>query len=999
VSVCPSCGHENPDSSGFCGACGVEIATASAHEVRKTVTVLFADVTGSTALGEQLDPESFRRVMARYFAAASGCLERHGGTVEKFIGDAVMAVFGVPTAHEDDALRALRAAGELSSSLDDLNAQLGHDYGVSLQLRIGVNTGEVVTGTEERLATGDAVNVAARLEQAAQAGEILIGEQTLRLARDAVEVEPVEPLSLKGKSERLPAHRLLRVIEGAPAFERRLDAPLVGRREELARVRSAFDEAVLERSCRLVTVLGSPGIGKSRLAREVAAALSDGATVLSGRCLPYGEGITYWPLVEIFREAGAEHELEVALSSGAPEEIFWSVRKSLERLARDRPLALVVDDIHWAESALLDLIEHLVEWTRDAPLLLLCLARRELIDARPAWNGSTITLAPLSRAESDELIGELLGGWRVADASRTRVREVAEGNPLFVEQMLAMLAEGGDPEQVPPTLQALLAARLDALPEDERTLLERASVVGLEFEWEALGALASERRRPGGAQLARLVRKELIRPHEAIEDTFRFRHMLIRDAAYDRIGKELRSELHERFADWLDGRGEEFEEIVGYHLERAHHCLAELWPQAERTKALAERAAVHLSASGRRAYDRGDTGAALSFLERAASLVAADDPLRVRLLPPLGRVLRETGQMEQAEAILSGAITLGRKAGDRLVVADATVPLCDLRLHNGTLGRDRVVDELERSMGTFSELDDKAGMARVLTMRGKLTFWKGQAAAALEDLDRAARLADEVRDRAEEAESLQYVLATMHRGPMPVDQALVRFDELLVRAKRNRRIEVAYLETRAHLEAMKMRFDVARNLVAEAMSLAEDYGILGLLDSHTRPAAGYVELLAGDARAAESELRLACEGTERIGELGFLSSLVPMLVDAVLMQGRDEEALNLTERWRPERLTVPEDAEAHASWRRVRAKALARSGELGEAESVAREAVAIAARTDYLDTHATAVADLGGVLRLAGDAEGSASAIEEAIRLHEQKGNLAAVGRLRALHA
>jgi len=275
VSVCPSCGHENPDGSRFCGACGVEIATASAREVRKTVTVLFADVTGSTALGEQLDPESFRRVMARYFAAASGCLERHGGTVEKFIGDAVMAVFGVPTAHEDDALRALRAAGELSSSLDDLNAQLGHDYGVSLQLRIGVNTGEVVTGTEERLATGDAVNVAARLEQAAQAGEILIGEQTLRLARDAVEVEPVEPLSLKGKSERLPAHRLLRVIEGAPAFERRLDAPLVGRREELARVRSAFDEAVLERSCRLVTVLGSPGIGKSRLAREVAAALSE----------------------------------------------------------------------------------------------------------------------------------------------------------------------------------------------------------------------------------------------------------------------------------------------------------------------------------------------------------------------------------------------------------------------------------------------------------------------------------------------------------------------------------------------------------------------------------------------------------------------------------------------------------------------------------------------------------------------------------------------------
>ena len=997
MSVCPSCGQQNPDSSRFCGACGAALASAAAREVRKTVTILFADVTGSTTLGERLDPESFRRVMARYFEAASGCIERHGGTVEKFIGDAVMAVFGVPTAHEDDALRALRAAGELTNSLNDLNDQLRKDHSFSLELRVGVNTGEVVTGTEERLATGDAVNVAARLEEAAQPGEILIGEQTARLARDAVEVEPIEPLGLRGKSKPLVAHRLLRVIEGAPAFERRLDAPLVGRREELAGVRSAFDEAVLERCCRLVTVLGSPGIGKSRLAREVAATLTGEATVLSGRCLPYGEGITYFPLVEIFREARAGQELEAALSSATPEEIFWSVRKALEQLARARPLVLIVDDIHWAESALLDLIEHLVDWTRDAPLLLLCLARPELIDARPAWNGSSITLAALSREESDELIGELLGDSRVADQSRARVREVAEGNPLYVEQMLAMIAEGGDPERVPLTLHALLAARLDALPEDERTLLERASVVGLEFEWEALGALGPERRRPGGTHLARLVRKEFIRPHESIEDMFRFRHMLIRDAAYDRIGKELRAELHERFADWLDGRGEEFEEIVGYHLERGHRCLAELWPHAERTQALAQRAAVRLSASGLRAYDRGDTGAALSLLERASSLVPTDDPLRVSLLPRLGRVLRETGQLERAEAILAEAIALGRASGDQLVVADATVPLCDLRLHMGTLGRDRVVEELERSMATFRDLDDKAGMARVLTMRGKLTFWKGQAAAALDDLDRAARLADEAGDRAEEAESLQYVLATMHRGPMPVDQALMRFDELLGRAKRNGRIEVVCLETRAHLEAMRMRFDVARDLVAQAMALVEEYGTLGLRDSHTRPSAGFVELLAGEAAAAESELRLACEGTERIGELGFLSSLVPMLADAVLMQGRVDEALQLTERWRPERLTVPEDADAHAGWRRVRAKALARSGKVGEAESIAREAVAIASRTDYLDAHAMAVADLGEVLRLGGDADGSAATVEEAIRMHERKGNLAAAGSLRAL--
>jgi class 3 adenylate cyclase len=276
--------------------------------VRKTVTVLFADVTGSTALGERLDPESLRHVMGRYLEGMKEVLERHGGTVEKFIGDAVMAVFGIPTLHEDDALRALRAAAEMRERLALLNAELERDFGVRLEARIGVNTGEVVTGqgaSGERLATGDAVNVAARLEQAAAPGDILLGEQTLELTRDALEVEPVEQLSLKGKQEAVAAYRLLRVVEGAPAFER-LDAPLVGRRAELARVRAVFDQAVSERGCRLVTVLGPPGIGKSRLARELAADLRDRADVFFGRCLPYGEGITYWPLREIFAAAGAE---------------------------------------------------------------------------------------------------------------------------------------------------------------------------------------------------------------------------------------------------------------------------------------------------------------------------------------------------------------------------------------------------------------------------------------------------------------------------------------------------------------------------------------------------------------------------------------------------------------------------------------------------------------------------------------------------------------------
>ena len=369
--------------------------------MRKTVTIVFCDVTGSTALGESTDPEAVRGLLVRYFDRMKGIIEAHGGAVEKFIGDAVMAVFGVPVLHEDDALRAVRAALEMRDALPE----------VGVQARIGVNTGEVVTGTAERLATGDAVNVAARLEQAALPGEVLLGAQTVQLVRDAVEVEAVEPLQLKGKAEPVQAYRLLE-LTGRESGARRLEGAFVGRDRERRLLREAFDLAVSDQACHLFTMLGVAGVGKSRLAAEFLHGVD--ATVVRGRCLSYGDGITYWPVVEVVKQLRPEERelqpnvarpLRVLLGSSEPasaEEIAFAVRKLLEEAASERPLVVVWDDLHWAEPTFLDLIEHVADWSRAAPILLLCMARPELLDARTGWAGgklhaTTVLVEPLGR--------------------------------------------------------------------------------------------------------------------------------------------------------------------------------------------------------------------------------------------------------------------------------------------------------------------------------------------------------------------------------------------------------------------------------------------------------------------------------------------------------------------------------------------------------------------------------------------------------------------------
>ncbi|HEY2311594.1 MAG TPA: adenylate/guanylate cyclase domain-containing protein [Gaiellaceae bacterium] len=659
-----ACGHEIPEGAKFCPECGAAVAPAAAsREQRKTVTILFCDVAGSTALGESTDPEALRALLARYFERMKEIVERHGGSVEKFVGDAVMAVFGVPVVHEDDALRACRAAVEMRRALPELG----------IRGRIGVNTGEVVTGTEERLATGDAVNVAARLEQAAEPGEVLVGAETVRLVRDAVELGEERRLELKGKSEPVAAYPLVAAVGER---SRRFDVPIVGRERERRALDAAWERVRLERACHLFTVLGAAGVGKSRLAAEFASSL-EGLPVVRGRCLSYGEGITYWPVVEVVLQLGRRPSdpragatiaslLGESDDAATADEIAWAFRKLLEESA---PVVCVFDDLHWAEPTLLDLVDHVADCSRDAPLLLVCIARPDLLDRRPTWaggklNATTVLLEPLTPEETDELIERLLGDAGLDDSLRARIRDAAEGNPLFVEQMLAMVAESPNGDVVvPPTIQALLAARLDQLDAAERGVLERGAVEGKVFHRGGVEALS-----PGEldvpAKLMALIRKELVRPDRTQfpgDDAFRFRHLLIRDAAYDSLPKAARAELHERFASWLETHGGdliELDEILGYHLEQAHRYRVELGIAGEETDDLARRAVEPLAAAAERAALRDDANAAVVLYGRAISL-APDDPRvfewRVRLVRLVEHGGDLAGALQLADELIESA--------------------------------------------------------------------------------------------------------------------------------------------------------------------------------------------------------------------------------------------------------------------------------------------------------------------------------------------------------
>jgi class 3 adenylate cyclase/tetratricopeptide (TPR) repeat protein len=987
MNICPSCGAENPAGFSFCGSCGTALIEAvPAREVRKTVTVLFCDVVGSTALGERVDPEPLRRLMGNYYEQMRAIVERHGGTVEKFIGDAVMAVFGVPQAHEDDALRAVRASAEMQAAA--LLLELG--------IRIGINTGEVVTGEGETLVTGDAVNVAARLEQAAAPGETLIGSETRGLVRDAVETEATEPLELKGKADPLQAHRVLVVDPDAPSLARRLDRPMVGRARELERLLGDFEHSANDPACHMFTLLGTAGVGKSRLVRAFLGAIGERARVLRGRCLPYGEGITYWPVVEVLIQLGRDPDNVIGAS---PVEAQLAFRKLLEEEAATEPLVVYFDDLQWAEPTFLDLVEHIADWSRDAPIFLLCAARPDLLDLRPTWGGgklnaSSLLLESLSSDDSALLVGHLLQEIELDEGLRGRIVEAAEGNPLFVEEMVAMVREGGvDGEVVvPPTIHALLQARLDRLGGDERTVIERGSVEGKIFHRGAVLELAPELVRPAvGTHLLALVRKELIRPEQTTvpgDDAFRFRHLLIRDAAYEAVPKETRAALHEQFAAWLDAHVHlvEQDEIAGYHLEQAARYREEIGsPDA----VVAEKAFRRLATAGQAALGRSDWNAARSLLRRAVALVPVGHAARVDALPDYYFTLIESAEWDATRAI---AAELQASQDERARTFGA---LFAAELDVVAEGGEGVTPAFNEAITSAADKFELLGDAKGLAYASRLAAYERWAslrwAEAIEKFETAAVNAARAGIQYLEDDARSRIARAHAMGPTPLPETIQRLEQF-IREYSERPLALAGIRgALARAFAARGEIDAALEVEdAEAIYLEAGMELEATSAYYTR---AWIAQCAGDFEEQERVLRRMVERLEELNDRNYLSTAWMQLGISLVELGKDDDAWRALERARE--VTIPEDVVDVVGLDALEALLRARRGELEEAQDLARRALARVDETDGVGLRLDTRWSAAQVFELAGRGDEAKALLEESIEIAERYGHLVAAERAR----
>ena len=1029
-------------------SCGAEISQDDGHEVRKTVTILFSDVAGSTAMGDALDPEAVRRVMGQYFDACRSVIEFHGGTIEKFIGDAVMAVFGVPVVHEDDAMRAMRAADGIRTALAHLNEDFERQHGVRLVVRTGINTGEVMAGDPgagQAFVSGDSVNVAARLEQVAPPGEILISGSTLGLVRDAVDVEPVEPLALKGKPEPFPAFRLVSVDIAGEGVARRSGEALVGRSEELSQLEQAYERAVDQRRCWMVTVIGEPGVGKSRLVDAFADLVSPRTTILRGRCLSYGTGITFFPAAEIVAQVIGSGEddtseeirdrIEHAIadaddgplvstrllrmlgigsedSQGAPEEIYWAVRKLLESAARHTPVVAVIDDIQWAEPALLDLLEHVCDLSHETPIVLVCMARPDIVDERPGWgagraNASSIVLEPLDEEDSQALAEQLMAGSHFDPDLSGRILEAAQGNPLFLEQVIAHLVDQrisdttatGDREEVtiPGSLTALLEARLDSLSDLQRAVLQRGSIEGQIFHRGAVSSLLpGDLRGQVASSFGPLMQKEFISPGEAElagEDAFRFRHLLIKDAAYRALPKETRAELHERLADWLEDvagpRLPELEEIVAHHLEAAFRYREELGG-ADAASSLGRRAAARFEAAGQRASKRGDVGAATSLLEKAAELGDPGDPDRVRLLLSLAAVAEVGGQTDLARKVWREIDANVSATADDALRAAVMVQRLDTELmEEDDLDWAATVDaETDMAIPILERAGDQHGLAAAYFVRGNADWVANRISSAVAAWELAATRARRAGDASLEAQALGWTGVAWFFGATHVNEAVPQLQALSTRVA-GVAIAAGIVDIALSLSLAIRGDDPEASAAADrAKELWREHGLHFYLVHFASQGDAWVARGRGDPDAESRAWREGFEASRRIDqENEFLAVNLARLMAA---RGDADGATRLID---SVARVATGNRHVRDLWVETSAIVAARHGETDEARQACSEIAENVQNTEFVTGAADGWMAIALVDRLLGDMEGCDAAVARALDLYRAKGATALIAQ------
>jgi class 3 adenylate cyclase/tetratricopeptide (TPR) repeat protein len=938
---------------------------------RKLATVLFVDLVGSTSLVTSADPEVVRRRVTEFFERVQHCVQLYGGMVEKFAGDAVLAAFGVRQAHEDDAQRAGRAALEMRKAVSELG----------LEARIGIEAGElVVDSAESTFATGEAVNLAARLQQTARPSEILIGPTAYRLAAGSFVAEDAGPLELKGLDGPLRAWRLLDVLEG-PGPPRGPRAPLVGREAELELLENTFARTVRDRRAHLFTVFGDPGVGKSRLAREFLDGIERASTLI-GRALPYGEGVTYWPLAEMvkaaagisdddpleeafekLRECCAEEAVAdvLALASGllealegerSPQEIAWAAGEVFERLADVQPLILLFEDIHWAEPPLLDLIEHLADRVR-APLLILCLARPELLEGRHGWGGgrvrsTAIELEPLSEDESrllvEKLLAQLAGEAVEAPALVSEeVLERAEGNPLFVEETVRMLVEGGstDGDRVPDTLQALIAARIDQLPPAAKALLQRASVLGRVFWRGALGHLAPDLE-DADALLGDLLQREFVlrEPRSSIsgEVAYRFKHLLIREVAYGGLAKLARAQHHARFAEWLAERtGEELVEIRAYHLDQAVELLAEL--EGAPPEALAGETAAALVKAAKRAIAREAYANARTLGLRALSL-----------RPSLGArwvSARAAWRLQDWTAVkveMEKVRALAREQGEPVIEALALTAIGEatLKREGDPLSAKRLVDEaLELLRGH----EDPVAHFDALMVRATTAAWLSDLDEVVRFLERAYGIALDAQRKDLQTMAAQ-ALAQVHLVRLEVDEAELILTRALELAGESASVRARIGATLAYawFLIVKGELAAAETLLEEVRASSTELGVEPATAA-TLAKLGWIARRRGDHKQSEKLLREALRITAARGDRGPLPELQATLAETLADLGKVDEA---------ERLALdahsgagPQDVSARVTAAAALGAVRAAQGRDAEAEELLLFAISLARESDF----------------------------------------------------